>query len=45
MQEKEPQYIKGREHAPKGVDWDKAVSHWKVQSVVFWEIAKELSFQ
>ena len=23
------EYIKGREHAPKGVDWDKAVSHWK----------------
>ena len=23
------EYIKGREHAPKGADWDKAVSHWK----------------
>ena len=22
-------YIKGREHAPKGEDWDKAVAYWK----------------
>ena len=22
-------YSKVREHAPKGADWDKAVSHWK----------------
>jgi 3-isopropylmalate/(R)-2-methylmalate dehydratase large subunit len=22
-------YIKGREHAPKGADWDKAVAYWK----------------
>jgi 3-isopropylmalate/(R)-2-methylmalate dehydratase large subunit len=23
------EYIKGREHAPKGEDWDKAVAYWK----------------
>lgn len=23
------EYIKGREHAPKGDDWDKAVAYWK----------------
>lgn len=23
------EYIKGREYAPKGVDWDKAVAYWK----------------
>jgi 3-isopropylmalate/(R)-2-methylmalate dehydratase large subunit len=23
------QYLKGREHAPKGKDWDKAVAYWK----------------
>lgn len=23
------EYIKGREYAPKGVDWDKAVEYWK----------------
>ena len=23
------EYIKGREHAPKGADWDKAVAEWK----------------
>ena len=23
------EYIKGREHAPKGADWDKAVEYWK----------------
>ena len=22
-------YLKGREHAPKGADWDKAVAYWK----------------
>ena len=22
-------YIKGREYAPKGADWDKAIAHWK----------------
>ncbi len=22
-------YIKGRQHAPKGADWDKAVAHWR----------------
>ena len=27
------EYIKGREHAPKGADWDKAVSHWKTRCV------------
>ena len=39
------EYIKGREHAPKGVDWDKAVSHWKTlksdDDAVF---DKEISF-
>ena len=23
------EYLKGRQHAPRGVDWDKAVEHWK----------------
>jgi 3-isopropylmalate/(R)-2-methylmalate dehydratase large subunit len=23
------EYLKGREHAPKGADWDKAVAYWK----------------
>lgn len=23
------EYLKGREYAPKGADWDKAVEHWK----------------
>ena len=27
--EKTFEYIKGREHAPKGADWDKAVAYWK----------------
>ena len=27
--EKTFEYIKGREHAPKGADWDKAVEYWK----------------
>ena len=39
-------YIKGREHAPKGEDWDKAVEYWKTlksgDDAVF---DKELTFQ
>ena len=27
--EKTFEYLKGREHAPKGADWDKAVAYWK----------------
>ncbi len=27
--EKTFEYLKGREHAPKGADWDKAVEYWK----------------
>jgi 3-isopropylmalate/(R)-2-methylmalate dehydratase large subunit len=27
--EKTFEYIKGREHAPKGAEWDKAVEYWK----------------
>ncbi|MBF0522973.1 MAG: 3-isopropylmalate dehydratase large subunit [Candidatus Omnitrophica bacterium] len=27
--EKTFEYLKGRDHAPKGADWDKAVSYWK----------------
>ena len=23
------EYIKGREYAPKGVEWDKAMAYWK----------------
>ena len=39
------EYIKGREYAPKGVDWDKAVEYWKTlksgDDAVFY---KELNF-
>ena len=39
------EYIKGREYAPKGADWDKAVEYWKTlksgDDVVF---DKELNF-
>ena len=39
------EYIKGREHAPKGVDWDKAVSHWKtLKSDDDAEFDKEIRF-
>ncbi len=27
--EKTFEYVKGREHAPKGADWDKALAYWK----------------
>lgn len=27
--EKTFEYLKGREHSPKGADWDKAVAYWK----------------
>lgn len=44
--EKTFEYIKGREYAPKGEDWDKAVEYWKTlrsgDDAVF---DKELTFQ
>ena len=44
--EKTFEYIKGREYAPKGADWDKAVAYWKTlksgDDAVF---DKELTFQ
>jgi 3-isopropylmalate/(R)-2-methylmalate dehydratase large subunit len=26
------EYLKGREFAPKGADWDKAVAYWKTSA-------------
>ena len=38
-------YLKGREYAPKGADWDKAVSYWKtLQSGPDAVFDKELTF-
>lgn len=43
--EKTIEYVKGREHSPKGADWDKAVAKWKTlksgEDAVF---DKEVSF-
>ena len=30
------EYIKGREYAPKGEEWDKAVAYWRTHSMSFW---------
>lgn len=39
------EYIKGREYAPKGADWDKAVEYWKtLKSGDYAVFDKELNF-